>query len=241
MGIHDVTGGAADGGRSGGAGAQRFDSGLNRPQRSAIRQALVDRLGSTLTGNGKPLLKSGGGYLVRIGVLPRPLRGDADDELALVWIALQGATPALCVALGRMELTPIDGNESWLGELEVAIYALSRNLRAFVDGRLAPDSVAAADPTADPGIETMLEHVREILCGQEIGLVGVHEVRPKSEDEVVTDGEGSLWEQRYTVLVEVSVNPQRANSDLVTAFETQHVLDGLAEPLITTITPVEVP
>jgi hypothetical protein len=241
MGFHGMTAGAAYSGTYTGAGVQRFDSGLYRPQRSSIRQALVDRLGSTLTGNGKPLLKSSGGYLARIGMLPRPLRGDADDELTLVWIALQGATPALCVALGRMELTPLDGNESYLGELEVAIYALSRNLRAFVDGRMAPDSVAAADPTADPGIETMLEHVREILCGQEIDLLGVHELRPKSEDEIVTDGEGSLWEQRFAVVVEVSVNPQRANSDLTTSIETQHVLDGLAEPLITTITPVEVP
>lgn len=221
----------------------RFDSGNGRPMRSIIREALVERLATTPTGNGKPLMKSQGGYLAKIGVLPRPLKGESDEELAFVWIALQGATPALCVALGRMEMTPIDGNEAYLGELEIAVYSLSRNLRSFVEGRLAPDIVASRDPAADPGIETMLEHVREILCGQELPVHGVHELRPKVEDEVVTDGEGSLWEQRFTVVVEASVNPQRANSDLVTSIEAQHELDGLdaaAQPFIDTVSNLEV-
>ncbi|MEO7735520.1 MAG: hypothetical protein ABIY55_31490 [Kofleriaceae bacterium] len=209
-----------------------------------IRTALVDRLATTPTGNGRPMLKANGGYLAKIGVLPRPLKAESDDELGFIWIALQGATPSLCVALGRMEVTPIDGNEDYLGELEIAVYALSKNLRAFVDGRMSPDVVASGDPAADPGIETMLEHVREVLVGQELDVIGVHEIRPKSEDEVVTDGEGALWEQRFTVVVQVSVNPQRASSDLVTSIEAQHELDGLADanqPFVDTITPLEVP
>lgn len=244
MGFHGSTGGAAYTGLYSGGGVHHFDSGLYRPQRSVIRQALVDRLGSTLTGKGKPLLKSAGGYLAKIGMLPRPLKGESDDELAFIWVALQGAAPSLCVALGSMPMSPIDGNEEYLGELEIAVYSLSKNLRSLVDGRMSPDAVASGDPTADPGVETMLEHVREILCGQEIGIIGVHEIRPKSEDEVVTDGEGTLWEQRYTVLVEVSVNPQRANSDLVTSIEAQHDLDGLADsdqPFIFTVSELEVP
>jgi hypothetical protein len=109
---------------------------------------------------------------------------------------------------------------------------------------MSPDVVAAGDPTADPGVETMMEHVREILCGQELDVIGVHEIRPKTEDEVVTDGDGSLWEQRFSVAVETSVNPQRANSDLVTSIEAQHNLDGLADsdqPLVDTISQLEVP
>ena len=234
MGFHGSSGGAAYSGAYSGAGVQRFDSGLYQPLRSAIRRALIDRLGSTPTGNGKPLLKASGGYLAKVGALPRPIKGESEEELAFVWIALQGATPSLLVALGRMDLTPIDGNEDYLGELEVAVYSLSKNLRAFVDGCMSPDAVASGDPTADPGIETMLEHVRELLCGQELGVIGVHEIRPKSEDEVVTDGEGSLWEQRFTVIVEASVNPQRASSDLVTQIEAQ---DGL----VPTLTELEVP
>lgn len=242
MGFHGSTGGAAYGGTYSGAGVQHFDSGLYRPQRSVIRQAVIDRLGSTPTGNGRPLLKSAGGYVVKIAPLPRPLRGESDDELAFIWIALQGATPSLCVALGRMTMEPVGGNEDYIGEIELAVYSMSKNMRSFVEGRMAPDDVAAGDPTADPGVETMLEHVREILCGQEIDVIGVHEVRPKSEDEVVSDGDATLWEQKFTVAVEVSVNPQRANSDVVTEIETQHNLDGLSQqPFLTTTTDLEVP
>jgi hypothetical protein len=243
MGFHGMTGGAAYNGAYSGAGVQHFDSGLYRPQRSAIRQALVDRLGTTPTGNGHPLLRSAGGYLVKIGTLPRPLKGDSDEELALVWIALQGATPSLCVALGRMDISSA-GNEEMIGELEIAVYALSKNLRSFVDGRLSPDGVATGDPMADPGVETMMEHVREILYSQDLDFVGVHELWQKSEDEVCTDSEGTLWEQRFRVLVETSVNPQRADSDLVTSIETQHELDGLGDanqPLIRSLSPLEVP
>lgn len=245
MGYQGSLGGAAYSGTLGGGAVQHFDSGLYVPQRTAIRRALVDRLGSTLTGNGRSLLKSAGGYIVKIGVLPRPLKGDSDEELGLVWIALQGATPSLCVALGGMsDFESIDGNEAQTAKLEVAVYSLSRNLRSFVDGRMSPDVVAASDPTADPGVETMMEHVREILCKQDLDLIGVHELWQKSEDEVCTDGEGTLWEQRFSVLIETSVNPQRADSDPVTSVEVQHDLDGLddsQEPFLDVTNDLEVP
>lgn len=244
MGLQGSLGGAAYGGEYSGAAVHHFDTGLHRPQRSAIRQAIIDRLGSTPTGNGKPLLKSAGGYLVKIAPLPRPLKGDSEEELAFIWIALQGSTPSLCVALGGMKISPIDGNEDHQGEIEVAVYSLSRNLRSFVDGRMSPDVVATADPTADPGVETMMEHVREILAGQSVDLIGVQDLRPKSEDEVCTDGDGTLWEQRFSVLVDIFVDPQRAESDVATSLEVRNDLDGLTDsqqPIVDSIFPIEVP
>lgn len=244
MGLQGAFGGAAYSGEYSGAAVQHFDTGLHRPQRAAIRQAIIDRLGATPTGNGRPLLKSAGGYVVKIAPLPRPLKGDSDDELAFVWIALQGATPSLCVALGRMTLTPIDGLEDFRGELEVAVYAMSKNMRSFVDGRMAPDIVATGDPTADPGVETMMEHVHEILSGQDIDLIGVHNMEPKSQEEVATDGEATLWEQRFTLKVDVSVNPQRAESDVPTSIEIRSDLDGLddsQQPIVDSVFPIEVP
>src|SRR5690349_15658871 len=134
MALQGALGGAAFSGAYIGTAVQRFDSGLYRPQRSAIRQAIIDRLGSVPTGNGHPLLKSAGGYVAKIAPLPRPLKNDSDEELAFVWIALQGTTPSLCVALGGMRISPIDGNEDYLGDLDVAVYCVSKNLRSFVDG-----------------------------------------------------------------------------------------------------------
>lgn len=245
MGFQGSLGGAAYSGTLGGGAVQRFDSCMYVPQRTAIRRALVDRLGSTPTGSGRPLLKSAGGYIVKIGVLPRPLKGNSDEELGFLWIALQGAAPSLAVALGGMsDFESIDGNETQTAKLEVAVYSISQNFRSFVDGPLAPDVVAAGDPTADPGVETMMEHVREILSKQDLGLLGAHELWQKSEDEVATGSDVAIWEQRFSVTVETSVNPQRADSDLVTSVEVQHDLDGLddsQQPLIDFITDLEVP
>jgi hypothetical protein len=228
MGLQGSTSGAAYSGLYSGGAVHHFDSGLHRPQRSVIRQALIDRLGSTPTGNGRPLLKSVGGYLAKIAPLPRPLKGDSEEEIALLYIALQGAAPALAVALGRMDFEPAGmGCEEFTGELEVAVYSASQNARAFVDGRLSPDVVAAGDPTADPGIETMLEHVREILCGQEVDIIGVSEMRPKYEDELALGSYITIWEQRFTAIVNVSIDPQRANSDLVTSIDVRQGNDSI--------------
>jgi hypothetical protein len=241
MGYQGSAGGAGYGGTYSGGGVQRFDTGLYRPVRSVIRQAIIDRLGTTPTGNGKPLLKALGGYIAKIAPLPRPLKGESDDERGFVFIALQGASPALLVALGDMDFEPLDGNEEYLGELEVVVYSFSDNLRSFVDGRLSPDAVAAGDPTADPGIETTLEHVRELLCGQEVDIIGVHELRPKREAEVFTYGDGSLWEHRFAAKVQVSINPERAKSDPVKSIEVQQDIDDGDDSPFTVITDLEVP
>lgn len=244
MGFSGSTSGAAYGGEYSGAAVHRFDTGLHKPQRTAIREAIVARLSTVRTGNGRPMLKASGGYVVVVGQLARPLRGDSEDDLVQLHEAVNGAAPSLAVALGRMPFSSINGLLDYTGDLEVWVYALSKNFRSFTGGRLATDVVGKNDPTADPGIETVLEHAREILAGQGLGLIGVHELRLDREDEVFTDGRGSLWEQHYTVLVEFSPSPERATADVITSLEVNHELindDGAATPILDTITELETP
>jgi hypothetical protein len=206
--------------------SQQFDTGLPLPQRSMIRQAIVNHLGTTPTGTGRPLLRSAGGYVNKIGQLPRLLDGSDEDIAGDLWVALQGvAPPALCVALGDEDFESVGiGGRSWTSELEVAVYAVSSNLRALVDGRLSPDVVAAVDPTADPGIETMVEHVRQLLCGEDFSLPTVHAVKPKAVRHKATGADVTIWEHRFTVGVDVDVNPQRANSEVAGDLEVRSVL-----------------
>jgi hypothetical protein len=207
--------------------SQQFDTGLPLPQRSMIRQTIVDHLGTTPTGTGRPLLRSAGGYVNKIGTLPMPLDdGSKEDMAGELWVALQGvAPPALCIALGGEDFEPFGiGGRNWTSELEVAIYAVSTNLRALVGGRLSPDALAAVDPTSDPGIETMLEHVRQLLCGEDFSLPTVHALRPKSVRPKATGADVTIWEHRFVLGLDVEVNPQRANSDLAGDLEVQSVL-----------------
>lgn len=195
-------------------GSQLFDTGLGSAQRTLIRRALVAHLGTAPTGRGTPLLASAGGYLAAIGELPRPLRDGSEEELGLLGQALQGAvSPALAVALGDQEFGPVGmGGTTYSGELELAIYAVSSNMLSFVAGRLEPDALADTDPTADPGIDTMLEHVRQLLCGTDLAIPTVRQLRPRSEREVATDPGFSIWELRFVLGVDIAIDPQRAVS-----------------------------
>ncbi len=214
MGFSGSLGGSAFGGAYSGTAVNRYDSGLHRAQRSEIRQILVDRLGALLFSNGR--------YLRSIRQLPRPLKGDSPEEIDLIVNELQGQSPAVLVAIGRktyqaagMEIPAV----SYRGELELAVYVVCTNARARQDGRLSTDIAGQSDPLADPGIETVLEHIEELLLGQELNIKSVSELRPVSEDELATFGDLSIWEQRYTLAVERVMNPERDNGEALTAIE----------------------
>ncbi len=213
-----------------------YDTGLMAPQRTLIRAAIASRLA--------PLLKANGGFLARIAAMPRPLRSRDEDEIGLLVNQLSGVTPAVLIALGRLPLqsTNTDGRE-WSGELEIVLYAVSSSARSFVDGRLASDGVAAADPTADPGIEAMLEQIRQLLLGQDLGVNTTSEFRGHAEDELYTFSDITIWEQHYTMQLEIEINPNRAITEIATEVLVDNDLDGAdpVNPLVETITQLEAP
>jgi len=216
--------------------ARTYDTGLSAPQRTLIRAAIATRLA--------PLLKSNGGYLRKIGVLPRPMRGRSEEEVSLVVQAIDALAPAVLIALGRKRVEPTgtDGLE-WRGELEVVVYAASSNARSYVDGRLAADVVAAADDTADPGIEVILQQIEERLLGQDLSIPTSVELREATEDETWTFSDITVWEQHYTMRVTLDINPNRGITQKVTSIEVEDLLDQAdpVNPLVTTVTALEAP
>lgn len=221
--------------------ARTFDTGLASPQRTLIRNALVTRFA--------PLLKQNGGYLMKLALLPRPLRDRSEDELSLIGAAISGVTPAILFAIGRKVLTShsTDGRE-WEGAFEVTIYAASSNQRAYVDGRLSGDVTAIGDLTADPGIDVMLEHIEECVLGQRLDIATTLELRESTEDELWTGSDMSIWEQHYTIRATRDINPNRAVTAIASSVDVVNMavaLGGdLADPLnpvVETITDLEAP
>ena len=228
-------------------GAQTYDTGLALPQRTTIRNAVIARLAALKT------TATPARYVFDVKPLARRFRGEGDEDgMNLLIETFQGSAPAIAVALGRKVYEATDG-DAYLSRatLELAVYAVSKHSRGTVEGRLATDVTGDASVTADPGLEAMLEHIEELLLGQAIGVDGVSELRPVSEDEVITAADGSIWEQVYELHVERQINPSRANTTLITSIEGDHRLDGIADtnpnsnadlnPLVTTVTdlPVE--
>lgn len=199
--------------------ANVYDTGLATSQRSAVRTTVMAKLA--------PLLKANGLYLRAIVPLAIPLHAGHDEQgLALLNIALAGQAPSIAIALGKKTYEAggsleIDGR----GILEVAIYVCSANPRNTVDGRLANDVTAATDNTADPGVETMLEHVEQLLDGQDLGIPSVYEMIAETEDQVWTGDDYTIWEQVYRVKVDRMINPNRNIAQLVTSIAAQTSID----------------
>jgi hypothetical protein len=220
---------------------QQYDTGLASPQRTLLRNGVITKLG--------PLLKANGLYLTAIEPIARMYKGAGDEEgLGLIQRALQGRAPAILVALGKAT-DHASGMSDDVGraEVDLGVYVVSLHSRDMETGRLTTDVVGAADVTADPGIETMLEHVHQLLEKQDLGVATIYEPRRKSEDEVFTGADFTIWEQVYGVLVDVDIKPFRARP-IVTSFETKHTqpdandpIPNPANPIIDHITPLGAP
>ncbi|MDQ3295076.1 MAG: hypothetical protein M3619_00640 [Myxococcota bacterium] len=215
-----------------------YDTGLAIPQRTAIRDAILAKLA--------PLKKTAvpAAYVAANGIktLPRPLRGAGDDDgMTMLANAMQGQAPAIAVALGRLTYEGGGTSSTEVGaELEVVLYVASAHQRSPDAGRLFGDVLASASNSNDPGIFTMLEHVRERVLGQSLGVAGVGVLVPAEEDEVYTGDDATIWEQRYTLSLDVPINPFRAVTQLLTSIQGEHELDEIADghaldPLVTTI------
>lgn len=201
-----------------------FDTGLAKPQRTLIRDALIARLA--------PLKIAAGMYLASVVTIPRPIRGDGDDlGLSELEKAAQATAPAVAIAIGgaKPEGGSLDGLEGF-ADVEIAIYVVSKHARDLNAGRLYGDAVSAASNTKDPGLFAMLEHVRERIHAQDLGVDGVEVPRWAGEDEVLTLEGVTIWEQRYTARAAVTINPDRDATTVMTEIEAQHEGDGISGP-----------
>lgn len=206
-----------------GTGIHKFDTALGLPQRTTIRRGVIDRLSELL----KP-----GGYVATIIPIPRLLRGEGDEDgEGMVLRATQGQSPAIAVALGRKTYEATDGeSELCQGELVLGVYFVSEHNTDVVEGRLEMDVVGAGDATADPGLEALMEHVEELLLGQELNIRGVSEIRPVQEDEVATFADATIWEQTYSIKVMRDIVPSRKSTRFMTSIQGDHKLDGIDSP-----------
>lgn len=220
--------------------AHAFDTGLLVPQRQAIRDAVLARLDVLVK---KP---AGTGLYVRaLKTVPGRLSGGSDESLAELVHHTQGELPAVLIAMGRKVPTRV--SEDGL-ELEVAhtlhVYVASSHQKDDVVGRLYSDAIAAGDLRADPGLFTMLEHIEELLVGQELGVPGVGALVQTEDDELATFADLAVWQQTYEVPATKTINPSRGITQLLLSIQAAHNLDlptEAVEPIVTTITELEEP
>lgn len=210
--------------------AHVFDTGLPLAQRTKLRRAIVTLLA--------PLVRPTG-YLY--GVVPwgGVIHGSADElGISLMHEALGGRAPAVAVALGdRLPTDKHIGGYASKNTIELLVYFYNNHQRSELEGRTELDAVALASNTADPGLDVMMEHVEELLVGQFAGSTPtIKNVVFRGEEEIRTEADFSLWQQRYTVGVDRVVNAHRGITEMLeqfrTAVRTSDMPDDDGEPTV---------
>lgn len=190
--------------------AHAFDTGLALPQRTLIRRGAVQLLSG--------LLRANGGYLAAVIRWGGVVRGYTDERgIELLTEALNGRAPAIAIALGDYDTSPAGmGGFNFKGPMELTAYHYASSLRDETDGRTEIDAVGLASNLADPGLDVMLEHARELLVGQRCGASAtIKQIVPTREEELVTENGFTLWAQRYSVTVSSTINPNRGVTQIL--------------------------
>lgn len=213
-----------------------FDTGLTKPQRALIGDALVTRL-AALKRSANPAL-----YATTVERIPSPLRGD--DEQDYVKGVAAGQFPAILIALGRKRYEPagmVDQRDQYRGTLDVFIYVVSDHQRSPDLARVAGDAASAASNQKDPGLETMLEHVEELLLGHQVtdSSQTIYQITPVEERELFHDSTITVWEQQYQVAVQRDLKRNKGLTEtLQTVSSSSNLHNGgtanpVAQPLTT--------
>jgi hypothetical protein len=249
--------------------AHSFDTGLAKPQRALVRDAVLARLAPlrrTAGGAGGAGGELWGGVWAGSWDVPwfgEPAEGDAPpslyvnalkgipsrldrDDVDYILHTVGGQFPAILVALGRKTYRPagLSGpRDQYQGTLEVFVYVASDNARSPDLARVAGDAAAAASNERDPGTETMLEHVEELLLGYQPPSANdtVYQLVPLEESELwhgFGDNHVTVWEQRYEVAVQRDLLRHKDVDETLVDIDTLSNLDGADEvnPVARTLT-----
>lgn len=190
--------------------AHAFDTGLALPQRTLIRNGAVTLLSG--------LLRSNGGYLAAVIPWGGVVRGFLDETaIQLLWQELRGRNPAIAVSVGDSSYEAAGmGGFNFKASIELTLYHYSQHKRSETAGRIALDAVALADDTADPGLEIMMEHAKELLIGQRPALgPTVKQLVPRLEEELQTRDSHTIWAQRYAIVATSTINSKRTLTQLL--------------------------
>lgn len=215
--------------------AHAFDTQLTKPQRTTVRDAVVDRLrtGARL------------GYLQDVVAVGGIVVAGTPEEVGIISEEAGSKSPLALVALGQKSYESRGETSSadmWISELEVLVYAWSKNQRSRL-ARVAGDVVSTQSLDADPGCEVMLEHFEELLIGYKPAPRSnptIYRLSPTGENEIELGSDFALWRQSYRVRLVREVERHRGAHVPITTIHARHHVDGAEQqnPIVETETQI---
>jgi len=107
------------------------------------------------------------------------------------------------------------------GTLGLSVYIIARHQRSTL-ARVSGDTIGDESLTADPGVETIAEHVIERLAGQSLSVPCCGLLRCSAENMVQFDGEVLIWQLVFSVDTDSRINPNRSITLLAESIEMYH-------------------
>lgn len=198
-----------------------FDTGASKPQRTLILEGVLALLAG---------LKKPAGYLNAVIGWPRPVRSYTDvDGIVQLMDALSGRAPSIAVHVGDASWGKgAVGGFTWEKEIELLLYFASTHKRDHLTGRIVTDAIGLADDNADPGLNVMMEHAFELVLGRRPGGIvvpSIKQVRPQREEELVTDGQITIWLQTYRVIAMSQISEWRSVTQLLDSIRFRAAID----------------
>lgn len=191
--------------------AHTFDTGLPSPFRTLIRDGATTLLSG--------LKKANGGYLADVVKFGSVIRSWTDEAgIDDLFEALQGRAPCIAIAIGDSASKEAGiGGFHWKDDYELLVFFATNHARDFVLGRAAQDVVSVASNTADPGLDVMMAHAKELLIGQRAGVnhAALKQIRPDREEELITRDGVCIWLQTYKLTTALTIKEFRNVTQLL--------------------------
>lgn len=206
--------------------AHRFDTGASTPQRTRIRRGAVSLL--------EGLTRANGGYLMNVFPWGGIVRVYTDVDGISALVNAMGKGPSIAVAVGDLSsnIKTIGGYNEW-GETDLLVYFASNNIRNQQIWRHEADVTATANDMADPGLDVMMEHAKELLIGQRAGAPGndIKQIRPVSQRELVTEEAVTIWVQEYQITTLTQISEFRTVTQLLDSIRFRAATNPAEVPL----------
>lgn len=191
--------------------AHAFDTGQLLPQRTRIRRGVV-RLLSGLT-------RANGGYLMSVIPWGGIVRVYTDVDGISTLVNAIGKAPAIAVSVGDRQGDPNTiGGFTSEDDLDVCVYMATDNLRNQLVWRQETDVAGLSNDQADPGLDVIMDHVKELLMGQRVDTgKDIKQLRCHREYELATTDTVSIWVQEYKIRAMVQISEARTVTQLLTS------------------------
>jgi hypothetical protein len=180
--------------------------------RQSVENEIVARI---IAAHGRNVAESEG-YLRHVGTYNGPV-DSSDDGIAALYDAFGGQTPAVLVSAVGGTVSPDSATRTrFTRTISIEIYVISNNLRSR-GSRTQSDVVAAATPTADPGVFQIIEDLHDALAGQVSSTDRVGVFTPTREEPILRVAEFTIWQCTYSVQVDAHVNPRDYGTEEIEA------------------------